>query len=138
MMPNEPITTKIITHKLTPWHIQNCDLYTPFSGSAIELAILTGRGYHAEIRQRLRRAESRTDPARSMDIVITEKRWKGENVSTIEVSNTISEENEWLNETNCYGVKIPWAEGACGALGITLDSGATTLTGIQTESTNWK
>merc|ERR1719476_334877 len=55
-------------------------------------------------------------------------RWKGENVSTIEVSNTISEENEWLNETNCYGVKIPWAEGACGALGITLDSGATTLT----------
>ena len=73
-----------------------------------------------------------------MDFVITEKRWKGENVSTIEVSNTISEENEWLNETNCYGVKIPWAEGACGALGITLDSGATTLTGIQTGSTNRK
>ena len=73
-----------------------------------------------------------------MDIAITEKRWKGENVSTIEVSNTISEENEWLNETNCYGVKIPWAEGACGALGITLDSGATTLTGKQTGSTNRK
>ena len=73
-----------------------------------------------------------------MDIAITEKRWKGENVSTIEVSNTISEENEWLNETNCYGVKIPWAEGACGALGITLDSGATTLTGIQTGSPNRK
>ena len=66
------------------------------------------------------------------------ERWKGENVSTIEVSNTISEENEWLNETNCYGVKIPWAEGACGALGITLDSGATTLTGKLTGSENRK
>lgn len=66
------------------------------------------------------------------------QRWKGENVSTIEVSNTISEENEWLNETNCYGVKIPWAEGACGALGITLDSGATTLTGELTGSKNRK
>ena len=74
--------------------------------------------------------ELRTGPIHgSLD---NRKRWKGENVSTIEVSNTISEENEWLNETNCYGVKIPWAEGACGALGITLDSGATTLTGKYT------
>ena len=135
-MPNEPITTKIITHKLTPSQIQNCDLYTPFSGSAIELVILTGRGYHAEIRQRLRLAKSRAGTVHGYRD--NRKRWKGENVSTIEVSNTISEENEWLNETNCYGVKIPWAEGACGALGVTLDSGATTLTGKQTGSTNRK
>ena len=80
-MPNEPITTKIITHKLTPWQIQNCDLYTPFSGSAIELVILTGHGYHAEIRQRptqsLDRPSPWTDPvygpAQFMDLVKPKK-----------------------------------------------------------------
>ena len=66
---------------------------------------------------------------RFMDRVGDTYRWKGENVSTIEVANTMADNNDFLVETNCYGVKVPWAEGACGALGITLDNGALTLTG---------
>ena len=64
MMPNEPITTKIITHKLTPWQIQNCDLYILLSGSAIELVILTGNGCHLYMN---------FGPVRSMDLLITVK-----------------------------------------------------------------
>ena len=63
-MPNEPITTKIITHKLTPWQIQNCDLYILLSGSAIELVILTGNGCHPYMN---------CGPVRSMDLLITVK-----------------------------------------------------------------
>ena len=64
-----------------------------------------------------------------MDRVGDTYRWKGENVSTIEVGNTMADNNPFLVETNCYGVKVPWAEGACGALAITLDTGDLTLTG---------
>ena len=33
-------------------------------------------------------------------------RWKGENVSTVEVSNTVSE-LDWIEDANVYGVSIP-------------------------------
>ena len=33
-------------------------------------------------------------------------RWKGENVSTIEVSNMLTE-LYWIEEANVYGVQIP-------------------------------
>ncbi|CAG5096614.1 Oidioi.mRNA.OKI2018_I69.XSR.g14702.t1.cds [Oikopleura dioica] len=55
-------------------------------------------------------------------------RWKGENVSTLEVANTIGENCEFVHEANVYGIKIPWAEGACGAAAITLKSGKGELT----------
>ena len=64
-----------------------------------------------------------------MDRVGDTYRWKGENVSTVEVANTMADNNSWLVETNCYGVKVPWAEGACGALAITIDGGDLELSG---------
>ena len=66
---------------------------------------------------------------RFMDRVGDTYRWKGENVSTVEVANTMADNNSWLVETNCYGVKVPWAEGACGALAITIDGGDLELSG---------
>merc|ERR1711935_1227052 len=71
---------------------------------------------------------------RFMDRVGDTYRWKGENVSTVEVGNTMADNNPFLVETNCYGVKVPWAEGACGALAITLDTGDLTLTAEQLQS----
>ena len=37
--------------------------------------------------------------------IISTPRWKGENVSTIEVSNIIAQ-IEWTEDVNLYGVKI--------------------------------
>ncbi len=39
-------------------------------------------------------------------IIISTPRWKGENVSTIEVSNIIAQ-IEWIEDANLYGIKIP-------------------------------
>lgn len=33
-------------------------------------------------------------------------RWKGENVSTIEVSNVVSSV-DWVQDANVYGVEVP-------------------------------
>ena len=44
-------------------------------------------------------------------------RWKGENVSTIEVSNLVSDIS-WIHDANVYGVEIP---GEC--LGMEVKTG---------------
>ena len=33
-------------------------------------------------------------------------RWKGENVSTVEVSNVLTDV-EWIEDANVYGVQVP-------------------------------
>ena len=106
MMPNEPITTKIVTHKLTPWQIQNCDLYTPFSGSAIELVILTGHGYHARL------AESWTGPVHgSRDNRKKVERWKCFDYWSLKYNQRrkrMAQWNELLWSQNSMGRRCLW------------------------------
>lgn len=45
-------------------------------------------------------------------------RWKGENVSTVEVSNTVSELS-WIEDANVYGVDVPGQDGRAGMAAIT-------------------
>ncbi|KAK2157972.1 hypothetical protein LSH36_180g05035 [Paralvinella palmiformis] len=49
-------------------------------------------------------------------------RWKGENVSTIEVSNMLTE-LYWIEEANVYGVQIPGQDGRAGMASLTLPEG---------------
>lgn len=49
-------------------------------------------------------------------------RWKGENVSTIEVSNTLSD-LPWLEDANVYGVTVPGQDGRAGMAALTLSAG---------------
>lgn len=49
-------------------------------------------------------------------------RWKGENVSTTQVENTVSEYQK-IHESVVYGVKIPHTNGRAGMAALTLDEG---------------
>ncbi|XP_062448993.1 long-chain fatty acid transport protein 5 isoform X2 [Rhea pennata] len=49
-------------------------------------------------------------------------RWKGENVATTEVENTLATVN-FIQEINVYGVSVPGCEGKCGMAAIRLKPG---------------
>ncbi|CAG5120147.1 unnamed protein product, partial [Candidula unifasciata] len=49
-------------------------------------------------------------------------RWKGENVSTTEVSNVITA-LEFVQDANVYGVEVPGKEGRAGMVALTLNEG---------------
>jgi len=50
-------------------------------------------------------------------------RWKSENVSTMEVAETLAD-FDGLAFVNCYGVKVPGTEGRAGMIAVTLKDGA--------------
>ena len=50
-------------------------------------------------------------------------RWKSENVSTMEVAETLAD-FDGLAFVNCYGVKVPGTEGRAGMIAVTLKEGA--------------